>query len=180
MNTPSNGNKTTDKMPKNLAKAARTQEKKAKRNLRVVSTAVEDTDALFGRTIKAEGNGWFKIAVADPKDRKRLIEVHARVGGRSVARICTNDIVIVAQSGKVYELMGAVNAETAKKLQKDKRIHPGLISDAGMNEEELGIIFEADDDEKVEVEEKVDEKVAPKKEAVNLKDVLDDVDIDDI
>jgi hypothetical protein len=168
-------------MPKNLAKAARVQEKKAKRNLRVVSSAVEDEEALFGRTIKAEGNGWFKIAVADPKDRKRLIEVHARVGGRSVARICTNDIVIVAQSGKVYELMGSVNADTAKKLQKDKRIHPGLLSDAGMNEEELGIVFEAEEEEKKEVVvEEVKEKAAPKKESVNLKEELEDLDIDDI
>jgi hypothetical protein len=165
-------------MPKNLAKAARIQEKKAKRNLRVETAAVEDDDALFGRTLKAEGNGWFRIAVADPKDRKRIIEVHARVGGRSVARIATNDIVIVAQSGKTYELMGSVSRNTVNKLQKDKRIHPALLSEAA-EEDEVGILFERDEEDE-KVEEEVVEKTAEKKESVNLKEVLEDADIDAI
>jgi hypothetical protein len=137
-------------MPKNLAKSQRAAEKKQKHNSGIEGSAIDDPDALFGRALKSLGNGWFQIAVQDPNRRESLIEAVAAIGGRSVIRIQINDIVVVAQSGKRYELMGSISRKGALHLQSQKRIPKTLLVEGCGEEVEEGVVF--DDAEDVNVD----------------------------
>lgn len=100
-------------------------QRKEKHNDRTIHTAIEDEKALFARTLKALGNRRFRIAV--PDIRGCLHEEEARIGGKAVIRIEINDIVIVARSGRDIEILGRMDRKSTARLQKEKRIHPGLL-----------------------------------------------------
>jgi translation initiation factor IF-1 len=131
-------------MPNNMQNVSRTKLKKEKKNERVEANALTDKDARFGRAIKALGNGMFRVIISEKDHIERLMEVTARVGGRSVARIQINDIVVVAESGSVYELLGSITRKSALLLQKEKRIHPGLLTETSGEEGEDQIQFDED------------------------------------
>ena len=129
-------------------------EKKQKRNLAIENAALDDPASLFGRAERARGDGWFDIIMQHEKHRGELFETRARIGGHSVARISVNDIIIVAKSGNIYEILGLVSTKSARGLIKDKRIPSSLLverSEGG--EDEGGVVFEDTVEEKPDGEE---------------------------
>lgn len=138
-------------MPKNSQTVSLLKSKKARKNERVELNALTDKDARFGRTIKALGNGMFRVVISEKDYPERLLEITARVGGRGVARIQINDIVIIAESGRAFEVLGSVSRKNTLMLQKEKRIHPALL-DGAMDGSEDQIEFE-DGDAEVNVDE---------------------------
>ena len=120
--------------------------KKDAKNKRVELDALSDPDTLFGRAEKAMGDGWFSIVAQNKDHRGELIAgLRARIGGKSVARILINDIVIIDKCGKHYEILGSVSSKGAKELVKEMRIPAGLLV-VGKTEvdEEGGVEFEED------------------------------------
>lgn len=92
----------------------------------------QDTEALFGRTIKKLGNGHFRILTTDSDGRGT--EVNAVIMGKSVVRIEIGDVIVVGKNesaGKVsYEILGSVDKKTTQQLREAKRFHPSLFSEA--------------------------------------------------
>jgi hypothetical protein len=85
--------------------------------------------------------------------------VEARIGGKSVCRVDLNDIVIVADSGDCYEILGKMDPHQINKLFKEDRIHPGLMNRGDPSEvvEEDRIEFDYEDPKKKEEnEEEID------------------------
>jgi translation initiation factor IF-1 len=133
---------------KNIEANQRKFAKKDARNKRVENDALSDPNTLFGRAEKALGNGWFSIVAQNKQHRGEVIaDVRARIGGKSVARILTNDIVIIDMCGSVYEILGSVSVKNAKELVKERRIPSNLLA-LGKEDltEEGGIEFEDDAD----------------------------------
>lgn len=160
-------------------------EKREKRNAKVSSSALDDETALFGKAIKALGNCRFRVAV--PDKRGMLYEADARVGGRSVIRIEQNDIVIVAQSGREYEILGRMDKKSTARLQKVNRIHPALLltgeitADKMMkpDADETGFEFDYEDGAPLSpIPEEDEESVKPSRSTTKVD--ADDVDIDAI
>ena len=131
-----------DKMPKNMQKSLRGIERKARKNDRVETDALDDPDVLFGRTVKHLGHGQFTVMVQDPDHRERLIEVIAKIIDKNTMRIAINDLVIVVKSGKSFELKGKLSTKSAKKLRNDKKIQAALLQEA--TEDDL---FSSEDEE---------------------------------
>uniref|UniRef100_A0A6C0BCM8 Uncharacterized protein n=1 Tax=viral metagenome TaxID=1070528 RepID=A0A6C0BCM8_9ZZZZ len=124
-------------------------EKKQKRNLAIENAALDDPESLFGRALRARGDGWFDIVLQHEKHRGELFETRARIGGHSVARISVNDIIIVAKSGNIYEILGLVSTKSARGLIKDKRIPSSLLVERSEgDEDEGGVVFEDTVEEK--------------------------------
>ena len=131
---------------KNIEANQRKFAKKDARNKRVENDALNDPNTLFGRAEKALGNGWFSIIAQNKQHRGEIItDVKARIGGKSVARILTNDIIIIDMCGSVYEILGSVSVKNAKELVKERRIPSNLLV-LGKDDltEEGGIEFEDD------------------------------------
>lgn len=147
-------------MSMNMKKLEANQKKQLKKdakNGRVENNALDDPKALFGRVIKACGNGWFDIIVQhSDKHRDTLIEGRAKVRGKSVARVAVNDIIIVSSESAPIEILGLVKGKNAKGLVKDRRVPAHLLTKTSTDEpdEEGGIEFE----EEVPLE-KIDEEV---------------------
>jgi len=137
------------KMSQNMKKLEANQKKQIKKdakNSRVEAVALSDPDAIFGRAIKACGDGWFDIVVQhSTKHRENLVEGRARIGGRSVARIAVNDVLIIArdENGRM-EILGNVSAKNAKGLIKERRIPANLLVKTSAEDatEEGGIEFD--------------------------------------
>lgn len=153
-------------MPKNQQMISKKIERKNLHNKRVQDSAFDDDAAKFGKTIKALGNCRFRIMVPDyrsddyEKNKKRpLIEVEARIGGKSVCRVDLNDIVIVADSGDCYEILGKMDPHQVTKLFKEDRIHPGLMNrtDSSEQVDGEGIEFDYEDPKKAAEAEKDEE-----------------------
>jgi len=151
-------------MSQNMKKLEANQKKQIKKdakNSRVEAVALSDPDAIFGRAIKACGDGWFDIVVQhSTKHRENLVEGRARIGGRSVARIAVNDVLIIArdENGRM-EILGNVAAKNAKLLIKERRIPANLLVRTSSEDvtEEGGIEFDEDEtpakeDEEVNVD----------------------------
>jgi hypothetical protein len=152
-------------MPKNQQMISKKIERKNNHNKRMQDTAFSDDDAKFGKTIKALGNCRFRIMIPDyrhPEYEKNpnrpLVEVEARIGGKSVCRVDLNDIVIVADSGDCYEILGKMDPHQATKLFKEERIHPGLMNRGDPSEiaDEDRIEFDYEDPKKKAEEEEID------------------------
>jgi translation initiation factor IF-1 len=144
---------------KNIEANQRKFAKKDARNKRVENDALSDPNTLFGRAEKALGNGWFSIVAQNKQHRGEVItDVRARIGGKSVARILTNDIVIIDMCGSVYEILGSVSVKNAKELVKERRIPSNLLA---LGKEDLteggGIEFEDDADKNDEAKTEDDE-----------------------
>lgn len=119
---------------------------------------VQESDALFGRTLKSLGNCRFRIQTTDSNGRG--VEADAVIGGKSVVRINIGDIVIVGRnetSARVtYEILGACDMKTVKQLRDAKRLHPSLCSEAsGMDDD----IFDREIDDPDAKKELGDEEV---------------------
>jgi hypothetical protein len=128
-------------------------EKKQKRNLAIENAALDDPESLFGRALRARGDGWFDIVLQHEKHRAELFETRARIGGHSVARINVNDIIIVAKSGNIYEILGLISTKSAKGLIKEKRIPSTLLVERSEEDgENGGIEFDDTIEEKPEGE----------------------------
>lgn len=167
-------------MPKN------TQQKKEARNTRDAISAMDvDSDTIFGKTIKALGNRRFRVIL--PDSRGSLREEQARIGGK-IIRIEINDIVIIKQSGRDYEILGRMDKKNTARLQKANRIHPTLLltgeitADKMMKSDvdETGFEFDYEDGGHLSPipEEKDDEPV--KSSHSTTKVDADDIDIDAI
>jgi len=148
---------------KKLEANKKKQLKKDAKNGRVENNALDDPKALFGRVIKACGNGWFDIIVQhSDKHRETLVEGRAKVRGKSVARVAVNDIIIVSIEGtpskNIIEILGLVTPKNAKNLVRDNRVPAHLLTKTSTDDpdEEGGIEFEEG--------EPVPENGAPEKE----------------
>lgn len=91
---------------------------------KMVSTAIDDEDAYFGRVIKIN-MGRCVLNVWD-HEKKRHIEVQARLPNKKKGFIKMNDLVNVAKSHPDWEVQIAVDSKTANELRKAKRISPEL------------------------------------------------------
>jgi hypothetical protein len=149
-------------MPKNMQKIARNADRKKKRNAALEAQALDDPSVLFGRAMKSLGDGWFQVAVQHPGHRNTLVESRARVGGKSVARIQVNDMVMIvldqpwhASQGTDLigrlEIMGTMSRKNASELFKAQRIPADLyknIGPGGDEDDDGGVSF--DDEEEGE------------------------------
>ena len=134
-------------MPKNQQLISKKLERKSLHNKRKQGDAIDDEDSKFGRTIKALGNCRFKIMIPDYRHpdykentNRPLIEVEARI---------INDIVIVADSGDIYEIVGKMDPHQATKLFKEERIHAGLMNrtdsqEVGASSSGIEFVYEAE------------------------------------
>ena len=118
--------------------------KKSVRNSKVEEEAMHETDTLFGIAKKHLGNGMFLIDVQDEEHREHIYEVRAKAVLTNMARIMVNDVVIVAQSGRNFELMGTICKKNVKILIADKRIPAALVGKVSM-EEDGGIEFDVEE-----------------------------------
>ena len=156
-------------MPTKTKKMGKAKAAQQQRNNRTVLDALEDTDTLFGRTVKALGNCRFRVIVQDTKGR--LNEEEASITGRGIMRIDINDIVIVARSGpKNVEILGKMPPKDASRLSKEKRLHPALLTVSELDPEKVkklsavtavaeeGFEFDYDGSEGADGEEADDEK----------------------
>ena len=154
-------------MPTKTKRMGKAKAAQQQRNNRTVLDALEDTDTLFGRTVKALGNCRFRVIVQDTKGR--LNEEEASIVGRGIMRIDINDIVIVARSGpKNVEILGKMPPKDASRLSKEKRLHPALLTVSELDPEKVkklsavtaeeGFEFDYDGSEGADGEEADDEK----------------------
>jgi translation initiation factor IF-1 len=127
-------------MPKNTKTIAIGTQRKQIRNARLQAEALQDTEAIFGRAVKGFGNGMFSVVIADQEHPDRIREVTAAIAGRSIARIFLNDIVVVAPSGKRYEIMGSMSAKNVEEL--GARIHPAILNEGAALVSEAGFEFD--------------------------------------
>lgn len=105
---------------------------------------MDDRTTLFGIAKKHLGNGMFLIDVQDEKHREHIYEVTAKAVRTNIARIMVNDVVIVAQSGRHFELEGTMSRKNIKALIAERRI-PAAFIGSTTEEEEGGIEFEAEE-----------------------------------
>jgi hypothetical protein len=149
-------------MPKNMQKIARNANRKKMRNAALEAQALDDPSVLFGRAMKSLGDGWFQVAVQHPGHRNTLVESRARVGGKSVARIQVNDMVMIVLDqpwlpsqgtdlvGRL-EIMGTMSRKNAGELFKAQRIPGDLyknIGPGGDEDDDGGISFDDEEEEK--------------------------------
>ena len=134
-------------MSTNMKKMEQKQKRDAKksvRNSKVEDEAMHETDTLFGIAKKHLGNGMFLIDVQDEKHREHIYEVRAKAVLTNMARIMVNDVVIVAQSGRNFELMGTICKKNVKILIAEKRIPAALVGKVSM-EEDGGLEFDVEE-----------------------------------
>ena len=134
-------------MSTNMKKMEQKQKRDAKksvRNSKEEERAIEDPTTLFGIAKKHLGNGMFLIDVQDEKHREHLYEVTAKAVRTNIARIMVNDVVIVSQSGKHFELEGNMSRKNIKHLISLKRIPSSFIGST-TEEDEGGIEFEVEE-----------------------------------
>lgn len=128
-------------MPKNTENLSKSKGRKSVKEERYRKIALSDETATYGRVIKALGQRQFRVVLPDASSR--LIEVRATIPKkRSI--ISVDDIVVVANSGAVYEIQATMDRKTAHILSKEKRIHPELMmtGEQMMAKEEIGIEFD--------------------------------------
>jgi translation initiation factor IF-1 len=133
---------------KNMKNKRAADERREKKNNRVEMDAIDDEKAIFGKAIKALGDGMFRICLPHEDHENELIEVTAKAVDKNMARISVNDVVIVVRSGRVYELKGVLTHKNIKLMLKAKRIHPRLVDSSqkeGDDEEQGGFFIEADE-----------------------------------
>jgi translation initiation factor IF-1 len=118
--------------------------KKSVRNSKEEDKAMDDRTTLFGFAKKHLGNGMFLIDVQDEKHREHIYEVTAKAVRTNIARIMVNDVVIVSQSGKHFELEGNMSRKNIKHLISLKRI-PSSFMGSTTEEDEGGIEFEVEE-----------------------------------
>lgn len=128
--------------------------RKEVRNARLEKDALDDTEALFGRVVKALGAGNFLLCVQDPDHPERLLdEQHGHLAGKATARININDVVVVAESGRggkagkrQFEVIGSMSKKSISQLLQQKRLHPALVvergASGGAGQDEGGVEFD--------------------------------------
>jgi translation initiation factor IF-1 len=121
-------------------------------------TAMVDESAVFARVIKALGNSRFRILCPDAKG-KTTVEVDARIGGNSVARISVGDIAIVGRNTsadrETYEILGSLDRKQIKDLEKARRLHPTLMETEADGGDGIEFTYDEGDEKKSEEDEEV-------------------------
>lgn len=145
-------------MPKNTENLSKSKNRKSVKEERYRKIALSDESATYGRVIKALGQRQFRVILPDVTSR--LIEVRATIPKkRSIIRI--DDIVVVANSGTIYEIQATMDRKTAHTLSKERRLHPDLLltGEQVTEKEDIGIEFDYEgvpeqvgDDEEVDVD----------------------------
>lgn len=143
---------------KNMKNKRAADERREKKNNRVEMDALDDEKAIFGKAIKALGDGMFRICLPHEEHKDELIEVTAKAVDKNMARISVNDVVIVVRSGRVYELKGVLTNKNVKIMLKAKRIHPRLVDSSQKDgeDEQGGFLIEADEKPSVQEDEELD------------------------
>jgi hypothetical protein len=141
--------------------------------------ALDDDTAFFGRVIKINMarctvNLW-------DHEKKRHIEVQARLPNKKKGFIKMNDLVNLAKSNPDWEVQISLDAKAANQLRKAGRISAELATEIAAasggapSTEDLGIEF---DYEGVETAGDIDDSMAPLK--LKESKVDDDFDVDAI
>ena len=150
-----------------------------------VSNALEDDDAYFGRVTKIN-MGRCIVNIWDHQ-KKRHMEVQARLPNKKKGFIRINDLVNIAPSVPDWEVQIAVDSKTANDLRKKGRItaelavEPSTIGGKGAGAaDDLGIEFDYDG---VEEKDGEDEAASAALDAAGggkggKKAVVEDVDVD--
>lgn len=147
---------------KHGAQLSKRQKTAAVNQKRAVSTALEDDEAYFGRVLKI--NMGRCVVNIWHHEKKRHMEVQARLPNKKKGIIRINDLVNLAPSHPDWEVQIAVDAKTAASLRKEGRITAELATEASIGgagtkgvstTEDLGIEF---DYEGVTAEEAEDEE----------------------
>ena len=127
-----------------VQQTGKSQKRKSDKQDRARRDALDDEDALFGRVIKPLGERQFRVVVPHKErlsDKPRLIEVQAKIPKKRCT-ISINDIVIVAKSGGTYEIQGNMESRQIHRLNKERRIHPGLLLTGDWDVEKLSAMEE--------------------------------------
>ena len=148
-----------------------------------VAVAIDDDDAFFGRVIKIN-MGRCVVNLWD-HEKKRHIEVQARLPNKKKGFIKMNDLVNIAKSHPDWEVQIALDAKTTSQLRKAGRISAELASEMSTaaggkaipSTEDLGIEF---DYEGLADQEADEEALAALKLKEKQRDENEDVDVDAI
>jgi hypothetical protein len=153
-----------------------------------LATAVDDDTAYFGRVLKIN-MGRCVVNIWN-HEKKRHMEVQARLPNKKKGIIRINDLVNLAPSHPDWEVQIAVDAKTVSDLRKSGRITAELATEASMgaggkgapSTEDLGIEFDYEGLEQKGDEEAEAAALAAAGAGKGGKKVTEDdeVDIDDI
>ena len=117
-----------------------------------ISTALDDEEAFFGRVIKIN-MGRAVVNIWD-HEKRRHIEVQARLPNKKKGFIKLNDLVNIAKSHPDWEVQIALDAKAASQLRKAGRISAEIATEMSASSisggkgipstEDLGIEFDYD------------------------------------
>lgn len=135
---------------------------------------IDDAGGIFGRAIKALGHRRFQVETVDKKGNVILID--APIRGK-ILWINVGDVLILGKNDSSYEILGACDKKTLKKLRDAKRLPESLFASNGQDGED-DLFDRSDDipDDEIPVQEKPKVK-APVQETVKEGE---EVDIDEI
>lgn len=163
-----------------LSKRQKTSQVNQKRR---VDLALDDEEAYFGRVLKIN-MGRCVVKIWDHQ-KKRHVEVQARLPNKKKGFIKANDLVNIAPSHPDWEVQIAIDARNTAALRKAGRITAelaaeGPVGGAGQSAapEDLGMEFDYSDF--VGVEEGMDEEALATAVAEKSKKEDEEVDIDTI
>lgn len=163
---------------KHGAQQSKRQKTAAVNQKKQLEIAIDDDDAFFGRVLKIN-MGRCTVNVWD-HEKKRHIEVQARLPNKKKGFIKMNDLVNIAKSHPDWEVQIALDTKTANQLRKTGRISSELaieINSGIPSTEDLGIEF---DYEGVETTGGVDDSNEAPLKMKESKVDADDFDVDAI
>jgi translation initiation factor IF-1 len=171
-------------MPNNTKHISKKVERSSRKNKGRVEVALDDETAVFGRITKKLGFRRFQIILWDPRLRRLVPDIQARIGKKMV-RVEINDIVNVAaadEAGREYEILAQFNGRDTARLQKEERIPPHLLVADPTDVKAMAAadpeVFEFDYDGAPQLEE--EREVVGDEKKKGSEDVEPDLDIDAI
>jgi translation initiation factor IF-1 len=138
-------------MPKNMKKLSKGNEAARLYNKKMVAVLNEDADAIFARVNKVLCSDRFVVHFYD-KAKKQTTEVQAAAVDKKVKRMKVNlgDYVVVATSGKTYEVAILLSAKQVQDYVSQGRIHRSIADSSPENA--AGVEFDYSEEEEEEVD----------------------------
>lgn len=157
-----------------MSKNYRTNRSANRNNESLNREVLEDAGSLFGRATKALGHRRFQVETVDKKGNVILID--ASIRGK-ILWVNVGDVLILGKNDASYEILGACDKKTLKRLRDAKRLPESLFASNGLDgEDDLFDRNEELPEDEVGVQEKPKVK-APVPEPVKE---TEEVDIDEI
>lgn len=162
-----------------MSKHYRTNRSANRNNDSLNRDILDDTNGFFGRAIKALGHRRFQVETVDKKGNPILVD--APIRGK-ILWINVGDVLILGRNessdASSYEILGACDKKTLKRLRDAKRLPASLFS--GTGEEAGDDLFDRSDDiaddEGVTVQQEKPKAKAPVEET----STTDEIDLDAI